>query len=128
MVNEAFAYYLLRSAQRFVLFFLGLLTFAYWTFLITVSYITTVEFSERQRANSESLNNLTNQTLSGISRAVTIWAVAAICITVVLFMIPRVKKYEKRLITDSIVFVVFCLVAVAAAQTLIANFLSKLAV
>lgn len=125
-LTSSTVYYSLRIVQRFILLSLGLITILYWIELISVSVSSSYAADTSSKMLSSDLNDLISRSLSAISAVAMLVALVATGATAVLYLVPRVKRFEKRLIVDSVVFIAFCLLAVRLAESIVGFFLVKI--
>ncbi|MET0779499.1 MAG: hypothetical protein ABWY71_01555 [Candidatus Saccharimonadales bacterium] len=126
--KQAAIYHTVRVAQRFSLLALAFSTVLYWVLLITIEISGT---AARETAGHEWRNI---GQLDGALRTATnhlLWNVLltggiALALTAALTRFPRVLKFEKRVIIDSMVIILFCLLVSVFAVTLETNFVSDL--
>jgi hypothetical protein len=117
-------YYGMRILQRLGLLFVGLHTLIYWVaFLVTVY----LEEYSRQTVGHQFRDPVaTDKTLVDVvnllSWRVLYSAIFSALITVAMLAIPRVRRYEKRLVVDGLVIVVFCVLSVMASQFVVQLF------
>jgi len=118
-------YYILRIAQRFGLLTQGLLAAIYWLLLINIVVANTFaqETVNHQWRNPTALNNTINIAYNALQRNFLLAAGVAVTLTMILAFLPRVRRYEKRLLVDSVVIIAFCVVSVLVAQRLITSFI-----
>jgi hypothetical protein len=122
-------YYIARIAQRWsLLSFIGL-TIIYW--VTQISFTVNIRFlsasgTSLEATNSQLLNNDINRVNDLLSSGVLKWAVVSVLITLGLLVFKNVRQCEKRLVLDSVVTIVFCILSVSMSQTIIRSFLTNL--
>ena len=127
--RQAILYHAVRAAQRLSVLAVGFSTVLYWAMLINVAvtgtaaretvghqWRHTIQFDSAVHAATDRL--LWNVLLSGG---------IALLLTAALTRIPRVLKFEKRLLIDSVVIIAFCLFVSVFAVAIETAFVRSLA-
>lgn len=126
MKNQSLIYYAGRVVQRLSLLYLIGWTAIHWIVLIQVTTSlglfsqTGVKFDNPEIV-STGVRNATTATSYRVLSA----GIGAAVITLAFLLIPRVRKFEKSLVVDSLVIITFCLVGVATSQILLKSFLMR---
>ncbi len=124
--NQSLVYYLLRVIQRFAILSLGLITVAYWAMMISITVSSVYKSVGSNEQFTAQLNSVITQSDANLTRDVKLVVFVAAAISLLLFLVPRVVKYDKKLIVDSFVFIIFCLLAVIWCSPLISSFIAAI--
>lgn len=118
-----------RIAQRLSLFTLGLMTVLTWVMIVVV-WITGVAGREtvgHQWRNASDFSATLTDATNKLSVAVGVLSLIALLMTGAFALFARVRRYEKRLLLDSIVFILFCLLSIVFSVILLTAFVGDLA-
>lgn len=110
--------------QRLSLFVLIGWTFIFWIVLINITVsLGLFGSSNIQFDNSQTVNDSIKKAIDLLSYKVLGAAIGAGVVTALFGLLQRVRRNEKRLIADSLIMIVFCLVSVIMAQMMVRSFL-----
>jgi uncharacterized membrane protein len=127
MKKQSILYYVLRVLQRF-----ALLTVIGWTIVLWIVLITTVvQIQSVQSQGSaftdpEMVEKTIKQAIDMTSYSVLRTGITAMILSGVLLLLTRVRKFEKRLVVDSLIIIIFCIFSAMFAQMLTRQFVSRL--
>ncbi|HEV7454258.1 MAG TPA: hypothetical protein VGO07_03280 [Candidatus Saccharimonadales bacterium] len=126
--KQAIMYHTVRIAQRFSLLALAFSTVLYWVTLITIEISGTAarETAGHQWRNIDQLDGALRTATNHLLWNVLLAAGIALALTAALTRFPRVLQFEKRVLIDSIVVILFCLLMSVFAVSLETNFVSNL--
>jgi hypothetical protein len=126
--KEAITYHTVRVAQRLSLLALVFSTVLYWVTLITIEISGTAarETAGHEWRNISQLDGALHTATNHLLWNVLLTGGIALALTAALTRFPRVLKFEKRVIIDSMVVILFCLLISVFAVTLETNFMSDL--
>src|ERR1043166_19880 len=94
-----FGYYILRIIQRFSLLFTGLYTMIYWiVFLITVVLVEySIQTVNHAFTNRDAAQHAITVTVNTLALQAIIAGAVTAATTLVMLLVPSVRKNEKRL-------------------------------
>lgn len=127
---ESVAYYILRIMQRITLLYTALCTVIFWAVLLIVVIL--IEYSIQsvghEYQDGEAAQSTITTAVNALSWQVLGAAITMVVVTLAMLAFRRVRRDEKRLVVDSVVVGVFCVVSVVLAQFAVQYFIhSKLA-
>jgi len=102
----------------------GLTTFALWVVVISSSVDSLYISSAKSGVDLSQPNEILSSTINKLSTLSGTWALAALVLTALLALFPRVRKYEKRLVVDGLTIASFLLLATAFCQTTVRYFIN----
>lgn len=125
-ITSSTLYYSLRIVQRWALLVTGLVTVIHWVVLLSITISTTMIGQQTNHGyrNPQLLNDTIRTATDRLYLQVTVAAAVATILTLAMLCMPRVRQFEKRLVIDSLVIVVFCWVSVALSQPLVQTFIN----
>ena len=121
-------YYASRVLQRLVLCMVVGATVVYWAMLIAITTSVTInqKLVNHQYTDTTKVNDLISRAIHSQSLVVLRWAIIAAVMTFAILLIKRYRKFEKRVVVDSVVIVGFCVVSVTFSQMLVRAFAKSL--
>ncbi len=121
-------YYSGRIAHRVTLCFAVGSTILHWIMMIVIAsnFALVQSLENTEFRDSKAINNDISQIVNSQSMIVLRWVIIASIATALLVLIKRFRKYEKPLLIDSAVVLIFCFVSVALSNFIIRTFLAKI--
>lgn len=117
-------HYTLRITQRILLCMVIATTAVYWMTLISISAIAAYASHTANKVQDPSgVNQLVHDVINSQSITAMKWVVIGAAFTLLLLLVTQYRKYEKSLITDSLVVAIFCAVSLIFSQILVRSFL-----
>lgn len=121
-------YYIGRVFHRIALCFAVGSTIIHWIVLIVITgnFALATSLENNKFKNSEALNSDITKIINAQSMVVLRWIIIGSVVTALIIMIKRFRKYEKPLLIDSAVILLFCLLSVVFSQTIVKAFLANI--
>lgn len=127
--STGFIYYIARIVQRWSLLSLVGLTLIYWAVQITEAVnIRFLSAAGTKLGDTEAkqLNHDLDRINTLLGQGLIRWAVFATIVTFGFLGFINVRKQEKRLVADSLVVIVFCILSATMSQVVIRSFIDSL--
>jgi hypothetical protein len=125
--SQSATYYASRLVQRITLLLAAMSTVILWATLVTVTNTFSIFGAiQDEKLNTLELNRGITYEIDKLTSYAVFFSVLAILVTLLLLTLPRVKKYEKRLVADGLVIAGFCLIASAECQTIMRFILTRI--
>lgn len=124
-------YYIVRIAQRISLLMTLTIAIAHWAALIAITISEEALYDQVQgsainAAGADNAKHFYSRAVDTLAYASVRWMVICAVITIGMLCFARVRKYEKRLIVDTAVVLLFTLVSLWFSQDVVRAFVNHL--
>lgn len=117
--SNGLLYYGALTLQRISLLTAGFITVVLWSTLIAVAHNFSFYSSQvSEILNQEQLNSGTQHEINVLTGYAVSLSIIAIILTLTLLAFPRVRKFGKKLVVDSLVIAIFLLVVSANCESI----------
>jgi uncharacterized BrkB/YihY/UPF0761 family membrane protein len=128
--SQSSSYYAARVIQRVALLLAAGSTIILWTSLIAIARTTSLYASYVDTTQTSTQTELTagiSHEISTLTNYAATLSVLAIVLSLLLLGLPRVQKYEKRIVVDGAVIATFCFIAAVWCQPIYRAILARVA-
>lgn len=122
--SSSVIYYVMRAAHRVTLLLAALSTFALFATIISLPVNTAFDQEQGEVEYSVQFQHDLTATLDSLMRIAIMWAIVAVGVSLLLWLMPRVRQHEKRLVFDGLVIAIFFGTTAVLAQAIVRSFLA----